>query len=124
MSKIKDIGPKDAFAMTRKGALLVDVREPRELERVSYDIEGCINVPLSRLEQRFQEISANRQVIIACQRGNRSLAASQFLVNKGYRKVMNLRGGMSSWEHEGLPVKRKANVGLLAKIMQLFGKKG
>ncbi|MCE1273061.1 MAG: rhodanese-like domain-containing protein [Chlorobiales bacterium] len=123
MSNIKNVSPKEAQLLIRRGAVLIDVREPRELSRMAFDVESCMNIPLSRIEQRHQEIPANKQVIVACQRGNRRLAASRFLISHGHRKLVNLQGGISRWAGEGMAVKQEPKQSLLARILQLFSKK-
>lgn len=122
MSKIKDITPAEALSLTRKGVLLVDVREPQELARKSFDLPGVMGVPLSKIESRFQDIPQGKQVIIACQRGNRSMVACNFLQGKGYRKLVNLQGGITRWEREGMPVKGAPKQSLLSLLLKKFGK--
>lgn len=122
MSNVKNVSPKEAMSMTRKGALLVDVREPRELAGMAYDVQEVLNVPMSKFGQRYQEIPKNRQVILACNSGSRSSAAGRVLMNQGYKKVVNLQGGIIRWRHDGMPVVTGEKKSLLAKIMALFGK--
>ncbi len=122
MSNVKNVGPKEALNLTRKGALLVDVREPRELAGMAYDVQEVLNLPMSKFGQRYQEIPKNRQVVLACNSGSRSSAAGRILLNQGYRKVVNLQGGIIRWRREGLPVITGEKKSLLARIMALFGK--
>ena len=123
MAKVKDVSPGNAYAMIKKGALLVDVRQPREIARISFYIPDVIEIPLSGFEQRVQEIPAKRKVIVACKRGNRSMYAARLLMNNGHNRVFNLEHGIIRWEKEGLPVKSAPKQSLLSKLMSLFGKK-
>ena len=123
MTKIKNITPGAAFAMMKKGALLVDVREPREIARKAFDVPDIMLIPLSTFEQRFQEIPVNRNVIIACNSGNRSLTAGRLLLNRGYRKVVNMQYGIVGWDKEGLPIKRKPKQNVWSLLLQMFRKK-
>jgi rhodanese-related sulfurtransferase len=123
MTKIKDISPTAALALTRKGVLLVDVRQPHEVAKRSFDVPDLLLIPLNTLELRFREIPPERQVIIACNSGNRSLVAARFLADHGYRKVMNMQYGISRWEKEGLPVRRKPNQNPFSWLLQMFRRK-
>jgi len=107
MNNIQEIKPTTALSLIEKGALLVDVREPHEVEHKSFDVPNILLMPFSGLQKRFQEIPADRQVIIACRSGQRSMMAIRFLMNQGYSKALNLQSGMISWEREGLPLKAK-----------------
>ncbi|NTW55940.1 MAG: rhodanese-like domain-containing protein [Chlorobiaceae bacterium] len=103
--------------MIRNGAVMVDVRELREAEAKSFDVEGIMVVPLSDFGKRFREIPKNEEVILACRSGNRSLMAAGFLAENGYGKVFNLQDGMMSWDKEGLPIRRSAQEGFFARFI-------
>ena len=122
MAKVKDVNPQDAYAMTKKGALLVDVQEPREVARKSFDIPDIMEVPLSRFEQLMHEIPVKRKVILACRRGNRSLLAARVLLNHGHSRVFNLEHGIIRWEKEGLPIKSAPKQNPLSRLLHLFRK--
>lgn len=102
----KDLGPAAALRLLDEGALLVDVRERRELEAASFDVAGLVNIPLSEFGGRWAEIPRDRPVVIACEVGGRSLQATLFLRHQGYANVSNLVGGIARWSAEGLPVRR------------------
>ncbi len=123
MVQVKEVSPKNAYAMMKKGALLVDVRTPHEIARKSFDIPDIMEIPLSGFEQRVKEIPAKRKIIIACRRGNRSLFAARLLINHGHRRVFNLEHGIIRWEKEGLPVKSRPKQSLLKKLLHMFSKR-
>jgi len=103
MNTTPEVSPTKALEMIRKGALLVDVREPHEVAERSFHVSNIMLIPLQELKNRFQEIPVDRQVIIACYSGNRSLMATRFLINHGYSKALNMQQGIVRWEKEGLP---------------------
>jgi rhodanese-related sulfurtransferase len=74
---------------------IVDVREVDEVE--TGKITGAIHIPLGLLEFRMQELDKSKEYIMVCRSGARSGRASQFLDYHGY-KVINMTGGMMSWE--------------------------
>lgn len=98
---------EEAYALTQKGTLLIDVREPDEVAEVAYGVKNYRNVPLSQLANRLQDIPRDQQVILACRSGNRSRRAYDLLVAQGYQNLTNMEGGMLAWEARQLPVVRK-----------------
>jgi rhodanese-related sulfurtransferase len=90
--------------LTEKPApILIDVRQPEEYR--SGHISGAKLIPLGNLMKDIREISQNREIICVCQSGSRSQAAAQQLIAAGY-SVVNLRGGMDSWERAGFQIKK------------------
>jgi len=102
----KDLSPAAALRMLDEGAVLIDVRERRELEVSSFDFAGVVNIPLSEFQARWREVPEDQPAIIACAVGARSLQAANFLRQHGYTQVSNLIGGIARWGAEGLPVRR------------------
>jgi len=105
MSNIHEVSPGASLALIQKGALLVDVREPSEIAKKSFDVPDIIMIPLRQLEKRFKEIPVNRKVVVACRSGSRSEMATHFLVDNGYSKAVNMQNGIIGWEREGLPLR-------------------
>ncbi len=122
MTRVKNITASDAFAMTKKGAIFVDVREKGEIERKAFDVPDIMVVPLSRFESGFGEIPKNRRVIVVCRSGNRSATAAAMLMNWGYRNVANLQHGIIGWEREGLAIKVKPKRNIFSLLVRMFRK--
>jgi glyoxylase-like metal-dependent hydrolase (beta-lactamase superfamily II)/rhodanese-related sulfurtransferase len=76
--------------------LVLDVRSPQEVE--AGRIEGSLNVPLNRLEERLAEIPTERPVVVACASGYRSSIAVSLLEAHGVPGLSDLVGGMGAWE--------------------------
>jgi len=77
--------------------ILLDVRNPGELESVGY-LDGAINIPVDQLRQRMDELPKDKEIIIYCQVGLRGNVAYRQLVNNGY-KARNLIGGYRTYLH-------------------------
>ena len=122
MNNTQEVSPAKALAMIKKGALLVDVRQPREVARKSFDVSDILLIPVGELKKRFQEIPVDRKVIIACHVGNRGMMATRFLINQGYTKAVNMQQGIVRWEKEGLPVKRDQKQNNGSWLMQMLKK--
>ena len=85
------------------GALLVDVREPREFEEVR--AEDVALLPMSSLPQRLADLPADRELLFICRSGARSGQVTAYLRAQGREDVWNVNGGMLAWERAGLPVR-------------------
>lgn len=97
-----------ALASRLSGAnapLLLDVREPHELEISA--LPGALNIPLGSLAARLSELDSARELVVFCKAGTRSARALELLVSAGFKKVKNLKGGINAWAKEvddSLPV--------------------
>lgn len=104
-----EICPTTTLSKVNEGALLVDVREKNEADELSYDVPNILHIPLSAFEDRYTEVPKDREVILVCRSGGRSLKATYFLMNHGWTNVMNMQHGMIRWAKKGFPM--KGNVG-------------
>lgn len=104
-SLVKEICPTTTQEWVKNGALLVDVREKDEVAQLVYDVPNIINIPLTEFEERYTEIPKDKEIVMVCRSGGRSLRAAGFLVNHGYDKVVNMQHGIIRWTQKGFPTK-------------------
>ena len=102
---VKEICPTTTQQWVKDGALLVDVREKDEVAQLAYDVPNILHIPLSEFEERFNEIPKDKPVVMVCKGGGRSLRAAGFLVNHGYKDVVNMQHGIMRWAEKGFPTK-------------------
>jgi rhodanese-related sulfurtransferase len=62
---------------------------------------------MSELRERVEDLPTDRQLLIICHSGGRSLRVTNFLLTAGYDAV-NVVGGMSAWAAQGGPVEAPA----------------
>jgi len=79
----------------KKDIVILDVREPGEYEICH--LEGSKLIPLSELQLRVNELDTADEIIVHCHHGVRSLRATTFLRNLGFKKVKSLKGGIDAW---------------------------
>ena len=79
----------------RPAPLVVDVREPWELERCA--LPDSVHVPMHELPARLGELPRGRDVVVVCHHGVRSRLAARFLAGAGFAPVWNLAGGVEAW---------------------------
>jgi rhodanese-related sulfurtransferase len=104
LTEAREVCPTTSQRLLKEGALLVDVREPEEVAQVGF--AGCdvMTIPLSQFEDRWQEVPRDRDVILACAVGVRSLKATYFLMYQGYDRVSNMKPGIARWVAKGFPI--------------------
>jgi rhodanese-related sulfurtransferase len=102
---VTDVTTADAPAwLQASGALVVDVREPTEY--AAGHVPGAISIPQADLALRLDQVPRERDVMVVCEGGVRSLRAAKFLHQTGFSKVTNLVGGTSAWRKAGLPIEQ------------------
>jgi rhodanese-related sulfurtransferase len=111
----REICPATSQRLLADGGLLVDVREPHEVAQPGF--AGCDvpTIPLSQFEDRRAEVPRDRDVIMACAEGERSLKATYFLMYQGYERVMDMNPGIVRWVQRGFPITGTA-AGMAASV--------
>jgi rhodanese-related sulfurtransferase len=92
----------DAFLarqLQAQGVVLLDVREPDEWN--AGHAPGATHRPLGQLDPGDLDSAAS--YVTVCRSGGRSAKAAAALHEAGF-DVANFAGGMSDWQHAGLPV--------------------
>ena len=79
---------------------LLDVREPWEWAVSSLVDYGARLIPLAELGDRIGEIPDDKEVIVYCRTGQRSMEAAGRIAEAGHKAVSNLRGGIVAWAQE------------------------
>jgi len=92
-----EISPELVHEMIEAGEdlILLDVRDDWEWEHAQ--IEEAIHIPLGELAARVEELDLNREIIIYCHHGDRSIDGCLLLWEHGFRKVRSLTGGIEAW---------------------------
>ncbi len=101
---IPEISPESARARHTRGALLIDIRETHE--RATGMAEGALGIAKGDLEAAPVPHlpSPEREILLICQSGRRSLAAAEHLLTLGYLNVTSVAGGTTAWRAAGLPM--------------------
>jgi rhodanese-related sulfurtransferase len=83
---------------------VIDVRTPAEFR--GGHLKGAIPVPVSEISGRIGALAAykDRQVLVTCLSGARSMAAARILRQNGFARVANLKGGLNAWISRGFSV--------------------
>lgn len=104
---IDQIRPADlaqwiAANATHGPAVVLDVREPHELQMASIRADGfeLVSIPMGVIPPRLQELDASRPIACLCHHGGRSMQVAGFLSSRGFAHVANIAGGINAWSAE------------------------
>ena len=102
-ARIREVAATQAAEWRRRGAILIDVREPDEFAK-----EHVPNaVPLSKgiVELKIEKHVSDPDALLVCYcgGGSRSALAADNLQKMGYTNVYSLTGGFKAWKDAGLP---------------------
>lgn len=101
----KSVTPAEATRLINKeGATVVDIRPKKEWETGC--ITGAIHIPLADLDRRMSEIKADKDkpLIVVCNMGQAAGAATRKLKAAGFTQALRLKGGMTEWRGQNMPV--------------------
>lgn len=85
------------LSQTNQDYVILDVRNHEEYAICHLNSQL---IPLHELENRWTELSPDVYTVVYCHLGGRSRQATEFLLNKGFKRVVNLRGGIDAWAKE------------------------
>lgn len=83
---------------TSNNVVLLDVREPHELEISK--VEGALHIPMAQVPFRMKEINDSCEVWVICRSGSRSNQIAGILMQRGFKNVCNVAGGINAWARE------------------------
>jgi rhodanese-related sulfurtransferase len=98
-------------SLQSKKMQLLDVRTSNEYNQGH--IAGAFQADWNNLEQfkeRTASLDKQKPLYIYCLAGSRSSAAQKWLIKEGFKEVINLQGGINSWNLEDLPLEGKKEV--------------
>lgn len=107
LTEVNELFPWDLAEKIENGddILMLDVREPNEFDALH--IKDSLNVPRGILEsscewdydETIPELvqAREREVIVICRSGNRSVLAAHVMQLMGYKNVASLKTGVRGW---------------------------
>jgi len=110
VSATHDIDVREALARQQAGGVLLDVRTVGEYQaghavgaHLVPWVDGSGRMNPDFFAQVGALASPDKEVLVICQSGNRSVPAARALRERGYQAAVNVLGGSMAWHRSGLP---------------------
>ena len=97
---------RDSLGESAPAPVVLDVREPWELQTASVKEDGfrLVHIPMrdvpARIEELREELAPGQAIACLCHHGMRSLQVANFLAQSGFDGVVNLHGGIDAWSKQ------------------------
>lgn len=88
---------------------IIDVRTPEEYIGGAIEDAQNVNWNSADFNSKIELLDKTRPVFVYCLSGGRSAEASQALVDKGFKEIFELQGGIMAWNNAGLPLANAVN---------------
>ena len=85
--------------------VLLDVRQDWETKLCRLD--NSVHIPIEEIEFRTEELSPEDDIVVYCHQGVRSAAVANYLRQLGFKRAVNLAGGLDSWARAVDPSMRR-----------------
>lgn len=94
---MKNITPAELYLWLKeqRDFMLIDIREDEEHK--AFNIGG-IHLPMADLLHQKNNIPRDKNVVLYCEKGIRSVIAIQRLESSGFNNLYNLSGGVTAWK--------------------------
>jgi rhodanese-related sulfurtransferase len=102
---VATVDVKQAFARSKRGAKLIDVRTSREFAHSGHP-KGAVSVPPQLIKKDLTGLQRDDDILVICLSGHRSPRQARRLAAMGFTRVTNVHGGLMAWKKAGLPVKK------------------
>jgi rhodanese-related sulfurtransferase len=100
------VSPQDAVRIMNQGALVLDLR-PQDLYSAGH-VNGARQMPSDQILLASESLKKYKEkpVLVYCGDGALGAAAARQLAAQGFTKAVHLRGGLTAWRAENLPLVR------------------
>ena len=109
VNTILSFSPRQALELTKKNAIIVDIRPEYETSYRAFDVPNVIYLQYNSYRENFNIIPKNNLIIIADRAGIQSKTVAHFLIEQGYEDIACLAGGIIEWDRDGLPLLKDAD---------------
>jgi rhodanese-related sulfurtransferase len=102
-----EITPQQLKARLDRGdrPVLLDVRQDWETRLCR--LEHAVHIPIEEIELRIEELNPEDDVVVYCHQGVRSAVVAEYLRQLGFKRAVNLAGGLDLWARTVEPTMRR-----------------
>lgn len=96
LQEMKSVSPQELRTLLNEGkAVLIDVREPYELEICKID---ALHIPMAEVAANIDKIDRSKTLVIMCRSGKRAEAVANMLItDHNILEIAILEGGILAW---------------------------
>jgi|JI8StandDraft_2_1071088.scaffolds.fasta_scaffold11055_8 rhodanese-related sulfurtransferase len=80
------------------GTVILDVRTPEEYQTGHLKNAKLLDISEQSFSSSLDKLDKNKTYYVYCQAGGRSTTAVEIMIEKGFKKVYNLSGGIAAWK--------------------------
>ncbi|MCU0437440.1 MAG: rhodanese-like domain-containing protein [Raineya sp.] len=80
------------------GSVILDVRTPEEYQTGHLKNSKLLDISEQSFSASLDKLDKNKTYYVYCQAGGRSTTAVEIMIEKGFKKVYNLSGGIAAWK--------------------------
>jgi len=97
---VAELTPREVQARKEKGDpfLLLDIREHDEVAMAA--LAGAVHIPMGDLGARLGELPKDKDIVVFCHHGNRSLMVGYQLKRRGFTRIFHMPGGINLWSQQ------------------------
>jgi rhodanese-related sulfurtransferase len=98
---IQEMTPQEFLERRAAGRemTLLDVREDWETALAPVPA-ALVHIPMGRIADRLSELDPQKEIVVICRSGGRSMEVARFLGANGFVSVFNLSGGILKWSRD------------------------
>jgi membrane protein DedA with SNARE-associated domain/rhodanese-related sulfurtransferase len=105
MLRMARISVTELYDLIQKGAqpLIIDVRSATARELEPHWIPGAVAISLAEVDAHLKDLPRDRDIILYCTCPSEASAArvAKMLMNRGFKRVRPLQGGLEAWVAAG-----------------------
>jgi len=103
---LASISPQDLVRLVNQGALVIDLRAPEQYK--AGHVSGARLMSGEQMQKAADTLKKHKEkpVVVYDDSGSLGSSAVRQLASQGFKKAFNLRGGLTAWRSENLPLTR------------------
>lgn len=83
----------------KPNTVIIDVRTPEEFQTAHIEGAKLMNVEeTENFTRQIQALDPTKHYLLYCRTGKRSMNAANIMKEKGFKKISDLKGGISEWD--------------------------
>jgi len=108
-NEIRVVSPEEMQTLLQlEDVQLVDVRTEKEYKLGHLPNSQNIDFGSPTFDEDIVRLDKEKPVILYCQKGGRSAKCAEKMQKAGFKKIYDLEGGFSKWQHKKIDLKLKS----------------